>query len=63
MTDPISSDRSSAVIGFRAQLEVTQVLLSNIRAAGASLPEDEDTWPGDEPDYTMTTQQPQKETR
>lgn len=51
-----TTDRTSAVLGFRQQIERTCALLASL----TPLPEeDEDTMPGaDEPDYSMTTQQP-----
>lgn len=49
-----STDRTSAVLGFRQQIERTNALLASL----TPLPEeDEDTMPGEdtEPDYSMTT--------
>ena len=58
-----STDRTSAVTDMRRAFEHTRALLSSLRPIAE---EDEDTLTGEEdtaPDYTMTTQQPQKEHR
>jgi hypothetical protein len=47
-----STDRTSAVLGFREQIERTCALLASLTPIQE---EDEDTLPGDEPDYSMTT--------